>query len=412
MLPLGFSAGLPFLLVFSTLSVWLVEEGVSRTAVGFFAWVGITYSIKFLWAPFIDSIQIGFLARKLGRRRSWIIVGQAGVVLGLSLMATFGPKNIVIFSIFAFLVAFSSATQDVSIDAYRIEAASKESQGAMTAAYVFGYRLALLVSGAGTLYAAAIFSWSFAYILMAGLMFLGMLLVLFMVEPAPPHIAKNISESKDFSNRLKTAVIGPVTNFFIRYRSYAIGILIFVAIFRLSDITMGIMANPFFIDLGYTKTEIANVAKVYGFFMTIFGAFICGLLVSKISIFLSLFVGGTIVCLSNLLFSFLAESEPSLLYLVTVISFDNFAGGFASTAFIAYLSGLTDKSYTATQYALFSSLMTLPGKFFSGFSGLLVDSYGYQDFFIISAALGLPGILMIVWLFSVNQQLTKKDAQI
>ena len=412
MLPLGFSAGLPFLLVFSTLSVWLVEEDVSRTAVGFFAWVGITYSIKFLWAPFIDSIQIGFLARKLGRRRSWIIIGQAGVVLGLSLMATFGPKNIVIFSIFAFLVAFSSATQDVSIDAYRIEAASKESQGAMTAAYVFGYRLALLVSGAGTLYAAAIFSWSFAYILMAGLMFLGMLLVLFMVEPAPPNIAKNISESKNFFNRLKTAVIGPVTNFFIRYRSYAIGILIFVAIFRLSDITMGIMANPFFIDLGYTKTEIANVAKVYGFFMTIFGAFICGLLVSKISIFLSLFVGGTIVCLSNLLFSFLAGSEPSLLNLVTVISFDNFAGGFASTAFIAYLSGLTDKSYTATQYALFSSLMTLPGKFFSGFSGLLVDSYGYQDFFIISAALGLPGILMIVWLFSVNQQLTKKDAQI
>ena len=177
MLPLGFSAGLPFLLVFSTLSVWLVEEGVSRTAVGFFDWVGITYSIKFLWAPLIDSIQIDFLSRKLGRRRSWIIIGQTGVVVGLLLMAAFGPKNVLFFSLFAFLVAFSSATQDVSIDAYRIEAASKESQGAMTAAYVFGYRLALLVAGAGALYAAAIFSWSFAYFLMAALMFAGILLV-------------------------------------------------------------------------------------------------------------------------------------------------------------------------------------------------------------------------------------------
>ena len=409
MLPLGFSAGLPFLLVFSTLSVWLIEEGVSRTAVGFFAWVGITYSIKFLWAPVIDSIQVGFLTRKLGRRRSWIIIGQTGVVVGLLLMAIFGPKNILFFSFFAFLVAFSSATQDVSIDAYRIEAASKESQGAMTAAYVFGYRVALLVAGAGSLYAAAIVSWSFAYLLMAALMFVGILLVFFMVEPASLAVPQNSRASTDLLGRLRTAVISPITNFFVRYRAYAIGILIFVAIFRLSDITMGIMANPFFIELGYTKTEIANVAKVYGFFMTIFGAFICGLFVSKISIFLSLFIGGIIVCLSNLLFCFLAGAEPKLFYLVAVISFDNFAGGFASTAFIAYLSGLTDKSYTATQYALFSSLMTLPGKFFSGFSGLLVDSFGYQDFFIISATLGLPGILMVGWLFAINQQIAKND---
>ena len=286
------------------------------------------------------------------------------------------------------MVAFSSATQDVSIDAYRIEAASKESQGAMTAAYVFGYRLALLVAGAGSLYAAAIVSWSFAYFLMAALMFIGILLVFFMIEPAPPAVSQNSPATRDLLGRLRTAVIGPITNFFIRYRSYAIGILIFVAIFRLSDITMGIMANPFFIDLGYTKTEIANVAKVYGFFMTIFGAFICGLFVSKISIFLSLLIGGIIVCLSNLLFWFLAGSEPKLLYLITVISFDNFSGGFASTAFIAYLSGLTDKSYKETQYDIFRSLMTLPGKFFSGFSGILVDSFGYQDFFIFSAALG------------------------
>lgn len=409
MLPLGFSAGLPFLLVFSTLSVWLVEEGVSRTAVGFFAWVGITYSIKFLWAPLIDSFQIGFLARKLGRRRSWIIIGQIGVVAGLSLMATFGPENLVFFSFFAFLVAFSSATQDVSIDAYRIEAASKESQGAMTASYVFGYRLALLVAGAGALYAAALVSWSFSYFLMAGLMSVGILLVFFMVEPIPPAISQDSTAPKHLFSRLRVAVIGPITNFFLRYRTYAIGILIFVAVFRLSDITMGMMANPFFIDLGYTKTEIASVAKVYGFFMTICGAFICGLFVSKISIFLSLFFGGIIVCLSNLLFYFLAGSEPKLFYLITVISFDNFAGGFASTAFIAYLSGLTDKSYTATQYALFSSLMTLPGKFFSGFSGLLVDSFGYQDFFMISAVVGLPGILMVVWLFLINQQLTKNS---
>ena len=318
-----------------------------------------------------------------------------------------GPRQL--FSFFALLVAFSSATQDVSIDAYRIEAAKKESQGAMTAAYVFGYRLALLVAGAGSLYAAAIVSWSFAYFLMAALMFVGILLVFFMIEPAPPAISQNSPASRDLLGRLRTAVIGPITNFFVRYRAYAVGILIFVAIFRLSDITMGIMANPFFIELGYTKTEIANVAKVYGFFMTIFGAFICGLFVSKISIFVSLLIGGIIVCLSNLLFYFLAGAEPKLFYLVAVISFDNFAGGFASTAFIAYLSGLTDKSHTATQYALFSSLMTLPGKFFSGFSGLLVDSFGYQEFFIISATLGLPGILMVGWLFAIHQQIAKND---
>jgi len=409
MIPLGFSAGLPFLLVFSTLTVWLAESGLSRLAIGFFAWVGITYSIKVVWAPVVDSLALGPLTKLLGRRRSWILLGQFGVVIGLVMMALLGPQNIFFFSLAALLVAFFSATQDVSIDAYRIEAAIIDHQGAMTAAYVFGYRLALLVSGAGALYAADFFSWQIAYFIMAAFMFVGIFTILSAEEPSSPASSAKVDYSLGLYERIRFALVKPISNFFQRYGNYAFGILLFVAIFRLSDITMGIMANPFFIDLGYTKTDIANIAKLYGFFMTILGAFVCGILVVRSSLFIPLFFGGIAVCLSNLLFAFLAGIEPEISYLVMIISFDNFSGGFASTAFIAYLSSLTDRSYTATQYALFSSLMTLPGKFFSGFSGLLVELLGYETFFVLSSLVGLPGVLMVVWLFSVRSKMVSRS---
>ena len=396
---LGFSSGLPFLLVFSTLTVWLTEGNVSRSTIGFFAWIGITYSIKVLWAPVVDSIPIPMLTKTVGQRRSWMLAGQIGVACGLVLMSLIGPSDLLILSGCAFLVAFSSATQDVAIDAFRIESADTEYQGAMSAAYVFGYRLALLVAGAGALYLAEYFSWTVAYIIMAALMMVGIITVVLVAEPDRQSDAYTLELSAPGLRRwFSRAVTGPFVDFFSRNGKVAFIILLFIAVFRLSDIAMGIMANPFYLDMGYTKTEIANVAKVFGFFMSIAGSLICGVLVVKWGLMRPLFIGAVAVAVTNLLFASLSLMEPKVSYLAIVISADNISGGFAATAFIAYLSSLTNRAYTATQYALFSSLMTLPGKFISGFSGLVVDNFGYFEFFVVAAMLGIPAILLVVWL--------------
>lgn len=396
---LGFSAGLPFLLVFSTLTAWLTEGNVSRSTIGFFAWVGITYSIKVLWAPVIDSVGIGALTARLGQRRSWMLLGQIGIALGLVLMTMAGPGSLLLLSLSALLVAFSSATQDVAIDAYRIEAAIPEFQGAMSASYVFGYRVALLVAGAGALYLAEYLGWVMAYLAMAALMLVGMVTVALIDEPETERGATPLTLSvSGVKSWFQAAVIGPFVDFFLRNGRTAIIILVFIGVFRLSDIAMGIMANPFYLDLGYSKTDIANVAKVFGFFMSIAGSFICGALVVKWGLMRPLLIGAVAVAATNLLFAALATQEPKISYLVVVISADNVSGGFAATAFIAYLSSLTNKAYTATQYALFSSLMTLPGKFLSGFSGIVVDRFGYFEFFVVAACLGIPAILLVLYL--------------
>lgn len=396
---LGFSGGLPFLLVFSTLTAWLTEGNVSRSTIGFFAWIGITYSTKVLWAPVVDSIPIPFLTKILGQRRSWMLIGQMGIACGLVLMSLIGPSDLLILSCCAFLVAFSSATQDVAIDAFRIESAEPEYQGAMSAAYVFGYRLALLVAGAGALYLAEYFSWTIAYITMATLMLVGVITVVLVAEPDRQSDSFPLELSAIGLRRWFTrAVVGPFVDFFSRNGKVAFIILLFIAVFRLSDIALGIMANPFYLDMGYTKIEIANVAKVFGFFMSIAGSLICGVLVVKWGLMRPLLIGAVAVAVTNLLFASLSVLEPKVSYLAIVISADNISGGFAATAFIAYLSSLTNRAYTATQYALFSSLMTLPGKFISGFSGLVVDNFGYFEFFVVAAMLGIPAILLVVWL--------------
>ena len=400
---LGFSGGLPFLLVFSTLTAWLTEGDVSRSAIGFFAWIGITYSIKVLWAPVVDSVPIAGLTGPLGQRRGWMIAGQSGIAIGLITMALVGPSNLLFLSLAALVVAFSSATQDVAIDAFRIEAADLEYQAAMTAAYVFGYRVALLASGAGALYLADYFSWQVSYLAMAGLMSVGVVTVLLVAEPFRERVSKAPELSlPGVLQWFKTAVAGPFIDFFQRNRKNALIILFFIAIFRLSDIAMGIMANPFYLDMGYTKTEIANIAKIFGFFMSIAGSFICGALVIKWGLMRPLLIGAVAVAVTNLLFAGLSRLEPEVIYLAVVISADNISGGFAATAFIAYLSSLTNKAYTATQYALFSSLMTLPGKFISGFSGIVVDNFGYFEFFVAAALLGVPAILLVIYLGSVR----------
>ena len=404
---LGFSGGLPYLLVFSTLTAWLADADVARGTIGFFAWVGVTWSIKVLWAPVIDTLPVPLLSRAFGQRRAWMLVGQTGIILGLVGMAWTGPGSLFFLSLFALLVAFSSATQDVAIDAWRIEAADEEYQGAMSASYVFGYRLALLAAGAGSLYLAAYLDWPSAYHVMAMLMGVGIVTVLLVAEPSrsgPEHERADGHGAGGLADWFRHAVIGPFAEFFVRNGSLALIILLFIAVFRLSDITMGIMANPFYLDMGYSKTDIANVSKIYGFFMTILGSFLCGTLVLKWGVMRPLLIGAIAVSLTNLLFVALAGLPPDLTWLAVVISADNISGGFAATAFIAYLSGLTNRAYTATQYALFSSLMTLPGKFISGFSGLVVEGYGYAVFFSVAAALGIPAILLVLWLTRLRHQ--------
>jgi PAT family beta-lactamase induction signal transducer AmpG len=409
---LGFSAGLPFLLVFSTLTAWLRDENVSRSAIGFFAWIGITYSIKVLWAPVIDRLRVPVLHR-LGKRRGWMLTGQLGIAAGLLGMSMIGPNDLALLSLFALMVAFSSATQDIAIDAYRIEAVVVEYQGAMSATYIFGYRVGLLAAGAGALYIAEFLGWVPAYQLMALLVGVGMITVLLVREPdhSDAETARGTEQRViDFLMRSQQqppwlrriqawfigAVVCPFVDFFERNGKFALVVLLFIAVFRLSDIAMGIMANPFYLDMGYSKTDIANVAKVFGFFMSIAGSAVCGVLVVRWGIFKPLLVGAVAVAATNLLFAVLSLMQPELTWLAIVISADNVSGGFAATAFVAYLSSLTNRAYTATQYALFSSLMTLPGKFISGFSGLIVDGYGYLEFFVFAAAIGVPAILLVL----------------
>lgn len=431
---LGISAGLPFLMVFSTLTAWLRDVGVERTAIGFFAWVGLTYSIKVFWAPVVDRVALPWLAAALGQRRSWIVLGQLGIATGLFTMSVMDPlDSLVWIAAAAVLVAFSSSTQDISIDAYRIESAPEDMQGALSAAYIFGFRLAMLIAGAGALYIAEFDSWSLAYLSIAALMLLCIFATLWAQEPA--HISRDEQHRMDsamvddlmgrpmhlerrplWQQQLLGAVVCPLLEFMRRFGSFALVVLLFVGVYRLSDIAMGIMANPFYIDLGYSKAEIASIAKVFGFFMTIAGSAFCGVLVLRFGVFRPMLMGAVLVASTNLLFAVLAMradagAAPDILWLGMVISADNLSGGIAGTAFIAYLSSLANRSYTATQYALFSSLMTLPGKFLSGFSGVVVDSEGYAVFFTLAAALGIPAIVLVLVLLRREAKLDQQAHQ-
>ena len=412
---LGFSAGLPFLLVFSTLSAWLRDEGLALSTIGFVSWIGITYSIKVFWAPVVDRAPIFILTKRMGKRRSWMLSAQLLIALGLLGMAMCNPQaQLQQIAIFALIVAFGSATQDITIDAYRIEAADKLLQGAMAASYVFGYRVALLVAGAGAFYIAAAQTWQYAYFTMACLMGIGIITTLLIDEPEHPtstdterlehELGRQVGLGKNkylvgrVASWFVSAVVSPFVEFFKRNGLLALLILLLIGTFRISDITMGVMANPFYLDSGFSKTEIANITKIYGFFMTIIGAGAGGIFVLRYGIYKPLLLGSILVPITNLFFVWLAVSEPNLVSLATVISVDNLSGGFASSVFIAYLSGLTNTAYTATQYALFSSLMTLPAKIIGGFSGVVVEAVGYAWFFLYAGLLGAPAVLLIIYL--------------
>jgi len=425
MLFLGFSAGLPFLLVFSTLSAWLTQAGIQRATIGMLSWVGITYSIKFFWAPVVDRLPLPLLTRWLGRRRSWMLLAQIGLACGLAGLALHDPATqLRTMVLCALLVAFSSATQDIAIDAWRIESAETSMQGAMSAAYQLGYRIALITAGAGALFLAADQGWRFAYLAMAALVGIGLLTTLLVAEPSrqvpratveqEARVLRFIEARSHWPDGLRRAggwfvgaVVCPFLDFFQR-NGLKLGALIlcFVGLYRLTDITMGVMANPFYLSLGYTLSQIAAIAKGYGVIMSILGAFLGGLAVARWGASRTLVSGGVLVILTNLGFALLAWfDQPSLIGLSLVISADNLSAGVAGTAFIAYLSGLTNTAYTATQYALFSSLFTLPGKLMGGASGYVVDSVGFMWFFIYTSALGLPA-LWLIW--KLNRQLPEQ----
>ncbi|MGR9052649.1 MAG: AmpG family muropeptide MFS transporter [Gammaproteobacteria bacterium] len=412
---LGFSAGLPFLLVFSTLSAWLRDEGAALSVIGFFSWVGVTYSVKVLWAPVVDRLRLPLLTRAFGHRRSWMLLAQMGIGGGLIGMGLSDVQTqLEQIAILAVWVAFCSATQDIVVDAYRIEAVVPEYQGAMAATYVLGYRLALLVAGAGAFYVADYFGWMTAYFVMACCMSVGIVATLSISEPEHGREKKierlehrveavlGIRSHESLAARtmawFSDAVLSPFVEFFSRNGKYGIVILLLIALYKMSDITMGVMANPFYLDLGFSKKEIADITKVFGFFMTIAGASLGGVLVVRYGIMRPLLLGAVMIAATNLLFALLAVSKPNLILLAGVVSADNLSGGVATAVFIAYLSSLTSTAYTATQYALFSSLMTLPAKLLGGFSGLVVDSYGYDVFFIYASSVGLPAIVLVLLL--------------
>lgn len=403
MLALGFSAGLPLLLVLGTLSFRLREAGVTRSEIGYLSWVGLVYAFKWAWAPLVDRLPIPLLTRRMGRRRSWLLLAQALVIGGLVGMAMADPRGGLAPLVWcALLVAFGSATQDIALDAFRIESAETRKQAALAAAYQTGYRLAMIWAGAGVLSIAAWTEisgaagyqnagWKAAYLVMAASMAVGVLTVLLSSEPAQ----RVMPQARNAAEWLKNVLVEPFADFIRRYKWQAVLILSLIAIYRISDVVMGIMANPFYVDMGFSKEEVAAVSKVFGVVMTLVGAFVGGILSMRFGVMRVLMLGAVLSAASNLLFAWLAAHGHDMTMLVLVVSADNLAGGIASAAFIAYLSSLTNISYSATQYALFSSLMLLLPKFLAGYSGVFVDAYGYVPFFVGTALLGVPVLVLV-----------------
>lgn len=405
---LGFSAGIPIMLVFSTLSIWLSEAGTQRASIGFFSWVTLAYAFKWIWAPLIDRIYLPLISTLFGRRRSWLLFSQSCLVFAILLMAFTDPQtHLTQMAIAAVLLAFCSATQDIVIDAFRIESGDHNQQGAMAAAYMVGYRLAMIVATAGTLYLAAYFqtddsqyqysSWQSAYIVIACLMFVGIAATLMSPEPEEPP--KQLSTEKPpMLRRIYYALIQPVVDLFSRYKWLTLVLLVLICTYRISDIVMGVMANVFYIDMGYTKQDIATMSKTFGVIMTLIGAFFAGGLINRFGVLVILLTGAILSAMTNILFIYLSQNEPSLTLLGSVIAIDNLSAGIAMAALIGFLSSLTNREFTATQYAWLSSAMLLLPKFLGGFSGVWLDSLGYTQFFTMTAFIGLPAIMCIIYL--------------
>ena len=462
---LGFSAGLPIMLVFSTLSVWLVKAGVERGTVTLFSWAGFAYSFKFLWSPIVDKFQIPLL-HKIGHRKSWLLITQILIFFSIILTSYSDPQNNLKFMAFAIvLIAFFSATQDIVIDAFRIESAPEKKQGPLASMYLAGYRIAMIVSGAGSLWLASIMSdenyqtevWKNVYQIIGFFMIIGFISTALCKEPTNNKVKKinyknqlkftfstilsiliffvfflNIPEVKVLNHfynffynifkivfsfgvalisllilekinflpkkQSREIFINPIIDFFKRYKKIALMILLLIGLYRIADVVMGVMANIFYLEKGYEIKDIATFSKFFGLIATILGGILGGTFAMKFGTYKSLLIGAITAALTNVLFAFLAIIEKNLFYLATIIIADNLASGFAGAAFVVYLSSLTSIKFTATQYALFTSLMLFIPKLIAGYAGGIVDVIDYPSFFIFTAVLGFPVIFLIIFL--------------
>ena len=448
MLALGFSAGLPIMLVYTTLSAWLREVGVSRTMIGFFIWVSFAYSLKFLWAPLTDRIRIPVLADKIGNRLAWTFLAIIGVTLSMVAMGFQDPaQNLRNVAICAVSIAFFSATLDICVDAWRVDAGEDKEQATLAAVYQLGYRIGMILAISGVLWVAKITSWHIAYWCVAGIALIGAITPFWASRTSEPQ-AKPLGQIKwsrfaiilpiitlvllfkkhaDVSDLLyvvlailavpylcvaglliwgrallagteiyEMPIIGDFADIVRRYGWLTMLVLLIVMTYRLSDYTMGVMAMPLYIDLGYDKAAIGQIKGAFGVIMLILGAFGGGWAAVKYGLLKTLIMGAILTIVTNLAFAWLAQIEtPVNIYLLVTIGADNLAAGFAGTAIIAFMSLLTNKDFTATQYALFSSLVAFSGKSLAGFSGVLADMIDYQNFFVVTALFGIPPLLAV-----------------
>jgi len=397
---MGFSSGLPLALTFGTLSFWLSEVGVSRTSIGLFALVGISYSMKFLWSPLIDRLPIPILTARLGRRRSWALTIQPALALAILALGLTDPSlDPGITALAAVIVAFLSASQDIVIDAYRIELLRPEEQGAGAAATQWGYRVGMLVASAGALYAASFGGWGFAYGLMAGLMMVGMAAVWFTPEPdgiGPLETLPGGSAPARVAAWLERAVLAPFADMLTRRG--ALAILAFVVLYKFGDALAATMSNPLYVSLGFTKVEVANIGKAYGFVASLTGLALGGVVVLRIGVFRALLVCGVLQMLANLMYALQAWAGHDLPTLALTIGVENLTGGMGSAAFVAYLSGLCNLAFTATQYALLTSLAAIGRTTLSASGGALAEALGWTPFFALATAACLPGLFILLWI--------------
>jgi MFS transporter, PAT family, beta-lactamase induction signal transducer AmpG len=401
MLALGFSSGLPFLLILGTQAARLAEAKVPIEEIGLLSWVGLCYSLKFLWAPIIDEVDLPGLAKILGRRRAWLLAAQIGVAGGLIALAFADPAHSLTGLIIrAAITAFAAATQDIVVDGWRIDSAPPERQGIMAATYNLGYRLGLIAAGAGALYIADYSGWRAAYLVMAVLMLVGMTACL--LSPRLPE-----RESIDGASPAEKFV-APLTDLWHRFGPMLAAILLLVALYRLPDFLSGVMANPLYIGLGFSKSQIATMSKVYGIWIGIAGAFAGGFAITRIGLMPALLIGGVAAAASHLCLALLAASGKSLPLLALSVSVENFAGNFAGAALIAYMSSLTSPAYAASQYALLSSLYALLGKFLGGLSGFAVKQVGFATFFASTSLIGLPVAALCLFIWAHQRGLARK----
>jgi MFS transporter, PAT family, beta-lactamase induction signal transducer AmpG len=415
MLFLGFSSGLPFFLIFQTLSAWLRQAGIERATIGMVSWAGLFYTLQFVWAPVVDRWRLPVLHRALGRRRSWMLLAQLGIVAALFYQSLSNPAHDILHVVIGALVlAFSAATQDIAMNAWRIESASEELQGPMVAAYQFGYRTALIVASAGAFEIAQGYGWHLSYAIMAACGGVGIVTTLLAREPQlrtpreslkqEERVARWLAEKAHWPVGLRRlgatfidAVVCPFLDFFKRYgMGTALIALLLIGSYRLTEYAMGSMINPFYIDHHYTLQDIALVVKVIGLAFSLLGIVIAGVVVARLGVIPALVLGALLIMASNLAFAALARTHgPTLIGLGLANVLDNLAQAVRGTALIAFMSGFTSARYTATQFALLSSLYALPGKVLEGTSGFVVDAIGYPHFFTYTASLAIPSLLLI-----------------